>query len=314
MMRNTQKYFLVEPETWQKMKNIGPDVMLKKGYQDFMENKISEENKTKKGWEQYAKNMTPIITQGVQKGTEKPDSFAAKMKEFMGNRKYDPSQADSLYKAISIVPGIDITDDEILVDHDSVGSLYDLFAILLTPNAELTDNVQEVLKKISNEKHVITRIKNKRAKQFILAHNVLHQNRSVFVPPVTNPPALPRARVLSANQKKKQRKKAATERLRTLALERKFGSPLAESTPEKNARQAASAQRRKQPLPGSPALTRLQANERARVKKALEYSPDNDNGDNDDDDDENEITVINSQQGTGKYNKKKLKLNWKSLF
>lgn len=349
MMRNTQKYFLIEPETWQKMKaGITPDLKIKKNYQDFMENKISEENKTKKGWEQYGKNLTPIIAKGIDMSKNLDSPFNTNMKEYLGNSKVGLEKAHSLFNALTIVPGIEIDDqNQLIVDHEPIGNVYQLLFTLISKDAEITENVQELLKKIADKQHVVSRIKNKLAKDFIIQHNILHQNKSVFVPSGAIPP-FPRAKIrvrTAASSSPKDappvteaEKRKWVQRLKqwqqeqeqqqtipktgvsataaNLPLQQTLGSPLSESTPQKNNPATVSLSavlKNKRNLGNerpSPVKTRSSA-----VKKLEEELKELENSGLDNTLTEDlDKTVIEKKKGSGLKKKKRSKIIWASLF
>ena len=337
-MRNTQKYFLIEPETWQRMKDgISPDLKIKKDYQDFMENKISEENKTKKGWEQYSKNMSPIIAKGIDMSKNLENPFNVKMKDYLGNSKVKLEKAHSLFKALTIVPGIEIDEqDQLVIDHEPIGNVYQLLSDLISPNADITENIQEILKKIADKQHVVSRIKNKLARDFIYQHNILQRNKSVFVPSGSVPP-FPRAkiRVTTAASTSPRNAPPATEaekvkwlrRLKqqqqseqtlpktpvsatvaNLPLQQSFGSPLGASTPDRASLSSVMKRKRLTPDPFSPAKTRSQAQKDRQLERQL------------DDSDSNEDTLVDDtiiekeKKGSGLKKKKGGKIIWASLF
>ena len=294
----SNKHYLIPADTWHRLKQGeigGPQLQLKKTYQDFMERKRAQENETDQKWSALSNRVTPMISEALSRSRE-----TTGLEQDLLVDKLRP-KAKLLYQALEKMNGVEIdwSSSKIIVDgHPLVGSINDILKQLLAKRSEKipTANLIPLLKKmIANKFDKKDKIINMAALHYI------HSNTPAPMPP----PVRRKGQSASNAAKGKTALTYAAKNVLANAAKRNlnktaYGAPSSEKTPDKNAPSSSGVQqrhRRSSRIPPAPPPN----NRRQRVTP---------------NDVKIEFVDDNQQAGSGIYYpiKKGGKLTWKSLF
>ena len=169
-LKYARKMYLLDPDSWERLSSrpngLSPALTLKRDYQRFVENKVANENKTKKDWNMIAQQVQPIITAGIKNaGSNLAQLFANKIK------KTDDISIDAVVEfaeALTSLSGVklDINNDKLYIDGEALGDKgSNMILTLLRPNAQLTASKRAFLVKVMTRANpaLLNYVKNREA-------------------------------------------------------------------------------------------------------------------------------------------------------
>ena len=184
--------YLIEPESYEALKraqmnmNAGQpasDIKVSQLNQDLVGSKILQKNDNVKKWNEYAGNLKPIITQGINeadslKGPPSPPPSSGSPplsteEEIIANIADSISsnyvtKATRLYSLLRDVDGVRITPTQIFVNEKPLFGLTTThLSQLIKPTKYLSFNLSELLYKIRNHPEITSLTINQQAKNIL---------------------------------------------------------------------------------------------------------------------------------------------------
>ena len=166
-LKYSDKHYLIPSSTWEKLRDGavgGPQLSLKKTYQDFMERQRAEENQTDQKWSALSKRVTPILDQVINRSKSN-----TALEQSLLIDKLKP-KAKSLYQSLEKISGVEIdwAASKIYVDnHPLVGNITTILKQLVTKRDEDVRNLIPLLRKLYP---IRNKIDNEAALNWINAH------------------------------------------------------------------------------------------------------------------------------------------------
>ena len=183
--------YLLEPNHYESLKaaqmtmNNGQpanDIQVNKLNQSLVQNRIYERNESGKKWQEYGKNLKPIITEGIKESSSaSPDASLGEESDIDSQMvkiiaesvpRNFTAKATRLYSLLRTVDGIQITPDKIVVDDKPLFGLpAKHIAELCRGTRYLSFDCTALLNKIKDIPQITELIANKQAKSILDSFN-----------------------------------------------------------------------------------------------------------------------------------------------
>ena len=174
---------LLEPETYELLKRAqmnmngtdqpGSDVIVNQQNESLVKDKILKRNDDVKKWNDYGKNLKPIISEGIKDATsngDAEDDILRAIKDKVPSNYV--TKVTRLYSLLREVEGISISAKEITVDGTTLfGDTATLLAELCKPKKYVSFNCDALLSKIKDIEPITELIANKQALSILNGYN-----------------------------------------------------------------------------------------------------------------------------------------------
>ena len=147
-LQYSDKHYLIPSSTWEKLRDGavgGPQLSLKKTYQDFMEKQRAEANQTDQKWTALSKRVTPLLDDVISRNRN-----GSALEQSLLIDRLKP-KAKALYQSLEKISGVEIDwgASKIFVDNHALdGNITSILKQLITKRNGNVTNLIPLLRKL----------------------------------------------------------------------------------------------------------------------------------------------------------------------